>query len=184
VSIYPRRVNKNIQSGFSLIELIIVITILGILSLTAVPRFFGSVGFSEFAAQQELRSALKVLQTKSMYDSSGTYCYRMIFDLPSQLIGPSTASYSPATAAASCANTIAIDAPDTLTLRESNFDDKNVTFSTSDGGAAFSFVQFDALGRPSTNVGSCASGCQVTISGEQTVRICIGSQGFVREGQC
>lgn len=173
--------NKTIQSGFSLIELVVVIGILGILSLTVVPRFSGSSGFSEFAAQQQLHSALRAMQTKSMYDSSGAYCYRMIFDVSGQTIGPTVATYSSSTAVASCANSIASDAPDAMSLKDAQLSGVGVTFSAVDGGAAFSHIQFDAMGMPYTSVGRCVSGCEVTFSGEQSVKICIGAQGYVYE---
>ena len=173
--------NKTIQSGFSLIELVIVIIVLGILSLTVVPRFFGPSGFSEFAAQQQLQSALRALQTKAMYDSSGGYCYRMIFDSSGQTIGPTVATYSSSTAVASCANNIASDAPDEMSLKDAQLSGVGVTFSALDGGAAFSHIQFDAMGMPYTSVGSCAGGCEIAITGEQSARICIGAQGYIYE---
>ncbi|MEM0910958.1 MAG: type II secretion system protein [Pseudomonadota bacterium] len=173
--------NRTIQSGFSLVELVIVLIVLGIVSVTVAPRFFGTTGFAEFAAQQQLLSALRVLQTKSMYDSSGGYCYRMVFDSAGQEIGPTVARYETSTAAASCATAIATNPPQSLSLDDADLSSVNVSFSTSDNGSAFSYIQFDSLGRPSTSAGTCALRCEITISGEQTTQLCIGVQGYVYE---
>lgn len=50
--------NKNAQSGFTLIELIVVIVILGILAATALPKFANMSGDARVASLQGARGAI------------------------------------------------------------------------------------------------------------------------------
>lgn len=60
---------KSIQSGFSLIELITVIIILGILSAIALPRFFRTADFEARFVVDDLRQAMQFAQKTAV--SSG-----------------------------------------------------------------------------------------------------------------
>ncbi len=50
---------KKVQTGFTLIELVVVITILGILAAFAVPRFASLEGQARLAATQSLAGSLR-----------------------------------------------------------------------------------------------------------------------------
>jgi MSHA pilin protein MshA len=65
--------NKS-QSGFTLVELIVVIVILGILAATALPRFINLTGDAKASSMQglagSLRSAVQLVQGKWMVGGS------------------------------------------------------------------------------------------------------------------
>lgn len=54
------------ENGFTLIELIVVISLVGILAAFAIPRFFAADGFSTSTAQNELVSTARYAQQLGM----------------------------------------------------------------------------------------------------------------------
>lgn len=65
--------------GFTLIELVSIIVILGIISVTVAPRFMGRSGFAELALRDEIIAAFRFAQQRAMYDQSGN-CYRVVIN--------------------------------------------------------------------------------------------------------
>jgi MSHA pilin protein MshC len=54
------------QHGFSLVELIIVIVVLGIVSVTSLPKILGKGGTEEITAQDQIISVLRRMQIQAM----------------------------------------------------------------------------------------------------------------------
>jgi MSHA pilin protein MshC len=54
------------QKGFTLIELVIVIIVLGVLAATAVPKFSSRSGFEDYTVRDQLISRLRLVQLQGM----------------------------------------------------------------------------------------------------------------------
>ncbi|MFT5578950.1 MAG: MSHA pilin protein MshC [Paraglaciecola psychrophila] len=69
----------NSSGGFSLIELVTVIIVLGILAVVLLPKFSARQGFVEYALRDQLISAFRQAQQRAMYDHGGS-CYSLTID--------------------------------------------------------------------------------------------------------
>lgn len=154
--------SKTVNIGFTIIELVVVIVILGILSVTVAPKFFTSSGFSEYAYRSDAIAKLRLIQTKAMQQTnvSSDYCHRVLLTT-TQLGAPDDCDNSPsfATNWIESATRLEIDSND------------NVLFSSNIGGNSF---VFDSMGRPD----SCGP-CDITITGEQAIVIRIEKEGYI-----
>ena len=158
--LYSNSVNKIHRcQGFTLIELIIVIIILGILSVSVAPKFFSSKGFSEYAYRTDVIAKLRLIQTKAMQQTNSSYCHRVLITA-TKLGAPDDCDDSPSFAATwqDSATKLQLDSND------------NITFSSNITSNHFSF---DSMGRP-----SCSS-CEITINGEQSVSVKIEAEGYI-----
>ena len=149
---------KN-QHGFTLIELIIVIIILGILATTVAPKFFTSKGFSEFSYRTDVIAKLRLIQTKAMQQTNNVYCHRVLVS-STKLGAPDDCDNSP--------NFTTTWIPSATGLEVEGNDD--ITFSTNITGNSFTF---DSMGRP-----SCEP-CTITINGQQSISVKVESEGYI-----
>lgn len=69
-----RRAQKFKQSGFTLIELVATIILIGVLSVTVLPKFSDRSGAAEYALRDQLLSLAQHAQQRAMFDHSGA-CY-------------------------------------------------------------------------------------------------------------
>lgn len=66
----------NAAQGFSLIELVAVIVLLGIVLVLVLPQFSTRGGVAEYALRDELIAAYRYVQQRATYDHSGV-CYSL-----------------------------------------------------------------------------------------------------------
>jgi MSHA pilin protein MshC len=162
--------NKRLNQGFTLLELIIVIIILGILSVTVAPKFFTVKGFSAYGYRTDVIAKLRLIQIKAMQQTQATpedtsqgnnnYCHRVL--LTNKKLGtPDVCDDTPSFASTwqDSATKVKIADQDEVTLSS------NITGN--------SFI-FDSMGRP-----SCVAPCIITINGEQTISVQIESEGYI-----
>ncbi|WP_019528132.1 type IV pilin protein [Dasania marina] len=72
------------QSGFTLIELVSVMVLLGVLAVAAIPSFTGTNDFSAYSAQDQIIAAARMAQQRAMYDRNPSSCY--FLDITSNVI--------------------------------------------------------------------------------------------------
>jgi len=166
------RTDMPITKGFTLIELVIVILLLGILAAFAVPKLLGKGGFETQTLRDELLTRLRLVQTINMHEPADR-CTQLVVE------ASRFAHITLTVAGAAC------PAPGPMTGWSDNQRTRGRLVTPSAGMAvslnnASSFViRFDQMGRP---LGSCATGCTLLVSdGRETGRLKIESEGYIHE---
>ncbi|NAW63532.1 prepilin-type N-terminal cleavage/methylation domain-containing protein [Vibrio sp. V31_P5A7T61] len=148
--------------GFTLVELIVVILLLGILSAYAASRYSGTSSVAALTTQQEILASLRLTQNRAMQRTG--YCNRWL------VTANQAGQISPQAVAGSCSSIFAavdndisrVEAPSGVTL----------SLSTPNG-----YLDFDSLGRAAQ---CTASPCTVTISSTHDQRqVCINTEGYI-----
>ncbi|MCX7127486.1 prepilin-type N-terminal cleavage/methylation domain-containing protein [Aeromonas sp.] len=157
--------------GFTLIELVLVILLLGILAAFAVPKWLGKGGFETQTVRDELLTRLRLVQTVNMHEPADR-CTQLVVASPRFAHRTYTA----------CPDR---DDLDTNSGWDSNLETRGRLVVPSEGitlslNNLSSFVlRFDQMGRP---LDKCAGGCELQVSdGRETSRIQIESEGFIHE---
>jgi len=149
---------RTYQIGFTLIELIVVIIMIGILSVSVVPKIFTSSGYEEIGYQAETVAKLRAIQLRTMQDTSSTQC--LIVYVTEKKLGIPDGTCTPSTF---------------LSNEEQNntivkISEEQVSFDDQGGGYSFSF---DQMGRPD-------QARTIVINGsEQSLTISINVEGYI-----
>ncbi|MEZ9646588.1 prepilin-type N-terminal cleavage/methylation domain-containing protein [Vibrio sp. 10N.261.52.C2] len=160
--------NSPTPKGFTLVELIIVIIILGIVSTFAASRFVGTSSYSTFTAQEQATSVIRQIQVNRMQSnvSAANDSFRLAIN--DDCLGSVTA----------CSLNLSNSAQKSQADARSDYVRiSDITFSP-----ANTVIDFDLLGNPSVS-----AGVNITInstSSNNSAQVCINSQGYVREGAC
>jgi MSHA pilin protein MshC len=146
----------NKAQGFSLLELVITLVIVGILAVTVIPKLLGTSTFASYAVRDQLITQLRLAQIRALHDNSN--CYSVLitstqYGIP--FVTKCAATFDPSD------DPVDIESGVTVTI----------------GGAANVDVQFDNMGRPVN--GDCDGGCDVIISGEESLTVRVESEGYI-----
>lgn len=153
------------NKGFTIIELVLVIILMGILAITVAPKMFNSTGFQEYAYQAEIVNTLRNVQLKAMQQTDDTTCHTV-------------------TIIAKLLVTSSLSCTATETQKKQEKDDRfvpsvkiadsdNITFDM--GSNTKIEFSFDSLGRPV----DCVSPCEITLRGSEALIVRIESEGFI-----
>ncbi|KDM92798.1 prepilin-type N-terminal cleavage/methylation domain-containing protein [Photobacterium galatheae] len=155
------------QRGFTLIELILVIILLGVLSMTAASRLIGRSSFDAYLARDQAVSLARQIQLRAMSNQTpqGTLDPCLSLRVQSNHFGPATC------AATTYSGRALITSADGVTI----------------GGTIQGDIQFDLLGRPyqldshGSKTLLCVTGCQITFISRntQSASLCINREGYI-----
>ena len=174
---------RQISTGFTLVELIIVIVLLGIVSATALPKLFGKAGTEETTTQDQMISVLRRMQNQAMQQTSAAFCHQLLLT-QTQLGAPNInpCDLVPAnTQLTTAANPdsglqFRLDANSGIVLRV--FNHTNPASGTVQT-LPFSF-RFNSLGQAVDNSRArFQNGLNIQIAGAVTYSVCIGSEGYI-----
>lgn len=151
------------NKGFTLIELVIVILLLGILAAFAVPKWLGKGGFETHTLRDELVARLRLVQTMNMQEGDAR-CTQLV--LEAGRFGHLTG--------ASCA-------PAPISGWSADEQSRGRVITASGGlslpQGSFSFDK--RSGRP-LSPSTCVNGCNLVVSsGQESARLRIESEGYI-----
>jgi len=156
--------NTKPNKGFTLVELIVVILLLAIISVTAFSRFGGRQVYELFALQELTSSVIRQIQLNRMQSNmemslAGAESLRLV------AVDGCLGSQS------GCDN---LDETKSDVISSDDY-----TFSSQPVSTISSPIEFNLLGNPDS---TASSGVQITISSNNSSErawVCINSQGFV-----
>lgn len=202
----------NRRNGFTLVELVSIILLLGILSVTIFPRIFDSSDSAPSAFQAQLITVLRNMQIRAMTDTRSfpgeDYpCFKVVFDNDNNAFGAPPLTYYHSDSATlmagledTCLNIIETDTninPEGYFIDTIEFSENRVDLrALNSTGQEIDYIEFDGAGAPIPERGSCRivgnqRGCRVELcvvncsdEGNARVQVCIEEQGFVHAGEC
>jgi len=149
--------------GFTLVELIITLVILGILSVTAVPKLLGSSTEQAYSYRDRVLNALRTVQLRAMQNTVTSSCHKLYIS-PTLVAGP-----EPET----CTGGPSTNNSEYLVVAI-NTERSDVRINALDSNAnAFTQINFDPLGRADQN---CTLQCKIDLG---LAAVCISGEGLI-----
>ena len=157
------------QRGFTLIELTVVIVLVGLLAISALPRFFSSADISPLDYRERLVGLLRLAQLQAMEQGP---CHKVLFS--GRQFGIPRKSYTSTSCDASLpAAGQSYAAPHFgLTVEEASA----LVLSL---GNAPSSIEFDYWGRPLINGALIPTTYRISIATDYTLAVCLEPEGYI-----
>lgn len=167
------------QRGFTLIELIVVILLVGILGATAASRLFGRSHFDAFVARDQAMTITRQIQLSAM-QAQDSEIQRIRY--PLRIIAGSSEKDS-------CLGRMV----DTVCPTASSLNSdvllgatSQTQFTVTSPHPAPTVLYFDLLGRPVDSLGRivCEQGCEISLTARDNTQLsfCINREGFIGKG--
>ena len=164
------------SNGFTLVELVVVMLLLGVLGAVAFPRMVGSEAFEPAALTHQLQMELRFAQSLagSRQDADISFELHAIADGWRMTTSSSVDGV----------------------IRRTNVDGESLTITAESGAASDTLsgttvfrLEFDGLGGLSdvavgAATGDPASGAELSIAGESSRTLCVYPSGYSDEGGC
>ncbi|MEH6531986.1 MAG: prepilin-type N-terminal cleavage/methylation domain-containing protein [Photobacterium frigidiphilum] len=165
--------------GFTLIELIVVIILVGIISLTAASRMSGRSSFDAFISRDQAIAIARQIQITAM---QATIPQRANF--PLRIISGTGEKTSCMGLITGSTCTVQSTAETSSRILQGEVSRIRFTLPSLASNAVF----FNLLGRPVNSTGEriCNNGCQINLQSRDNniLSMCINREGFIDEGGC
>lgn len=187
--------NSKLDEGFTLVELILVIVVIGIISVYVAPKAFDRSEIASVIYQNRAISILRNMQTRAMQDTRGdispgvAYCYKINFDAANNEFGIPSETYNstdPVVIQSSCGNNIdKTDPAQFFYVPSESLDSDSISVNAyASNGVAINSIIFDNLGRANQTDNNCNSsgssnGCTIVFTGSATSTVCVESEGYI-----
>jgi MSHA pilin protein MshC len=151
----------HIQAGFTLVELVTTMIVIGIIAVAVLPRLMSDSSFSAYSLRSEFISELRQVQLKAIQNTD--QCYQI--DVTSS--GYTLRHFS-GRAASLCTNQVRIE-------QQQTFSGNAHVALTSNASQVFS-ITFDSLGRMLSP--ACSGHC-FNVVADETLAIAVESEGYI-----
>ena len=157
------------RRGFTLVELVLVILLVGILAVYALPRLASRSDFTPYSYRDQLINLLRLAQLQAM--ESGP-CHQLLFS--GLQFGIPRRSYASISCDATLRGSGEQYAAPHLGLTQAEA--ATLAFSL---GNAPSRIDFDAWGRPLVNGVALSATYRITFTGQSVLALCLEPEGYV-----